>query len=520
MPTELPPDRDLQKKVNDVLWKACDTFRGSIDPSLYKEYLLTMLFLKYVSDRAEEKRECLEKRYGGDAVRVRRALSRERFVVPEESLFRHLHAERRQPHNGDRINIALAKLEEANPKKLAGTDDATVFRNIDFNSEPNLGKPAERDAKLRHLLEDFADPVLNLREDRVGDRDVIGDAYEFLIGKFAAGAGKKAGEYYTPPAVSELLTRLLRPEPGMRICDPACGSGSLLIRMGRAVPQKDGVRNVALYGMEKNGQTWSLAKMNMFLHEFDQADVRWCDTLRDPALVEDRAKMKALMHFDLVAANPPFSLSKWGDPDAVTADAPYGRFHRGVPPKSRGDFAFISHMIEAAAPETGRVGVICPHGVLFRAGAEGRIRKALIEENLLDAVVGLPPNLFYGTGIPAATLIFDKSRPARGAADVLFIDASRDYADESKQNRLRDEDIEKIAAAFADREPVPRYAHPATPEELAENDYNLNIPRYVDTFEEAEPIDLHAIQQEIDRLEGELKEAKATVDGFLKELGL
>ena len=235
--------------------------------------------------------------------------------------------------------------------------------------------------------------------------DVIGNAYEYLIGKFAADAGKKAGEFYTPPEVSTLLARLLDPQPGERICDPACGSGSLLIKCAKQV----GSDNYAIYGQEVNGSTWALCMMNMLLHNMQvtTSNIRWSDTLRDPQLREG----DDLMHFNVVVANPPFSLDKWGADDAA-ADR-YGRFWRGVPPKSKGDYAFISHMIEVTyrdADQNGRVGVIVPHGVLFRGSSEGRIRQQLIDENLLDAVIGLPANLFYGTGIPAAILIFKRQQ--------------------------------------------------------------------------------------------------------------
>ena len=510
---------DIQRAINRALWNACDTFRGVIDPSLYKEYLLTMLFVKYVSDLHDERRAMYEDRYKKDKDRVDRAMSRERFVLPPQSHFSFFRQSRMSDKLGDLINKGLAALEEANIGKLDG-----VFRNIDFNSEANLGKPKERNDRLRELLDDFATKDLDLRPSRIGDLDVIGNAYEYLIGNFAAQAGKKAGEFYTPREVSTLLMRLLRPEPGMRICDPACGSGSLLIQCGTAIPKDEkGVRNVSLYGMEANGQTWALCKMNMFLHDFDGAQIEWCDTLRNPALVEERGGATRVRQFDLVTANPPFSLAKWGpldEKDKNMLPDPYERYRRGIPPKSRADFAFITHMIEAAEPDSGRVAVIAPHGVLFRGGAEGAIRQALIEENLLDAVVGLPPNLFYGTGIPAAVLLFDKGRNKVGRKDIMFIDASRDFASGTRQNRLRPEDIDRITAAVKARQPVAKFAHTASLDEIRENDFNLNIPRYIDTFEPKKAIDLKTIQKEIDELESQLADVQGRTSRFLKELGL
>jgi type I restriction enzyme M protein len=445
-------------------------------------------------------------------------MSRERFVLPPQSHFNFFRQSRMSDKLGDLINKGLAALEEANIGKLDG-----VFRNIDFNSEANLGKPKERNDRLKELLDDFATKDLDLRPSRIGDLDVIGNAYEYLIGNFAAQAGKKAGEFYTPREVSTLLMRLLRPEPGMRICDPACGSGSLLIQCGTAVPKDDkGVRNVSLYGMEANGQTWALCKMNMFLHDFDGAQIEWCDTLRNPALVEDRGGATRVRQFDLVTANPPFSLAKWGPLDEKGKNMlpdPYERYERGIPPKSRADYAFISHMIEAAEPDRGRVAVIAPHGVLFRGGAEGAIRQAMIEENLLDAVVGLPPNLFYGTGIPAAVLLFDKGRNNLCRKDIMFVDASRDFESGTRQNRLRPKDIDRIIMAVESRKPIAKFAHVASLDEIRENEFNLNIPRYVDTYELPEPVDLKKVQKDIDAIDLELERTRGKLKTLLQEVG-
>ena len=334
-------------------------------------------------------------------------------------------------------------------------------------------------------------------------------AYEYLIAKFSANAGKKAGEFYTPAEVSELIAELVAPQAGERICDPACGSGSLLIKCGNQL-LKQGTNNFALYGQEAMGSTWALAKMNMFLHGMDNARIEWGDTIRNPKLLEDDSTMK----FEVVVANPPFSLEKWGYDDA--SNDPHKRFHRGLPPQSKGDYAFITHMIETTTVDSGRVGVVVPHGVLFRGAAEGRIRQQLIEENLLDTVIGLPSNLFYGTGIPAAVLIFKRHKTDN---NVLFIDASRDYQDLKNQNRLRQNDIDKIVATYQARETVEKYAYLATFDEIKDNDFNLNIPRYVDTFEEEQEIDIAAAQAEIAKLENDLIVVRAEMVGYLKELG-
>lgn len=501
-------DQQIQQQVNQTAWAACDTFRGAVDAGQYKDYILVMLFLKYISDQWNEHVETYRQQFGGDGARIRRRLERERFVLPEGASFYDLYARRNEANIGELINEALEAIESTNIAKLEG-----VFRNIDFNSESNLGRVKDRNRRLKNMLEDFAKPALDLRPSRVSE-DIIGECYIYLISRFASDAGKKAGEFYTPSAVSGLLARLANPQPGNTICDPACGSGSLLIQASQQV----GSDNFALFGQEVNGATWALARMNMFLHAKDAARIEWCDTLNSPALVEG----DHLMKFDVVLANPPFSLDKWGAEHA--ADDPFKRFWRGIPPKSKGDYGFISHMIEIAKRQTGRVAVIVPHGVLFRGGGEGAIRKALIEENLLDAVIGLPANLFTTTGIPVAILVFDRSREEGGAnegrRDVLFIDASRDCTPGKTQNLLEAGHIERIVETYRARTEVAKYSHRASPEEISENDFNLNIPRYVDTFEAEEEIDVAAVQEEIDQIEGELAEVRAQMQAYLKELGV
>lgn len=501
-------DQVTQQQVNQAAWAACDTFRGAVDPAQYKDYILAMLFVKYISDLWNDHVETYRKQFGGDNARIRRRLERERFILPEGSSFDDLYKARNEANIGELINVALEKIEDQNRIKLEG-----VFRNIDFNSEANLGRVKDRNRRLKNMLEDFAKPALDLRPSRVTE-DIIGECYIYLISRFASDAGKKAGEFYTPAAVSRLLARLAAPKPGDTICDPACGSGSLLIRAAEEV----GSDNFALYGQEVNGATWALARMNMFLHAKDAARVEWCDTLNSPALVEG----DHLMRFDVVVANPPFSLDKWGAEDAASDQ--YKRFWRGIPPKSKGDYGFITHMVEIAKRQSGRVAVIVPHGVLFRGGAEGTIRKALIEENLLDAVVGLPANLFTTTGIPVAILIFDRSREQGGEnearRDVLFIDASKDFTPGKTQNVMGDDHVARVLETYARRAEIARYSHLADVAEIAENDFNLNIPRYVDTFEAEEEIDVAALQREINRIEEELAEVRAKMAGYLRELGV
>lgn len=505
--------KTTQAEINRIVWKACDTFRGVIDPSQYKDYILTMLFLKYVSDVHKSKFQEYLQKYNGNLERAERAMRHERFIVPKTSSFDFLYEFRNESNIGELINIALADLEDANREKMSSEDGSGIFRNIDFNSS-NLGDAKDKNTRLKNLILDFSDEKMIFDESHLEGNDVIGDAYMYLVSTFASESGKKAGDFFTPAEVSTLLAKLTKSKPGARICDPTCGSGSLLIKAGMEVD--DG--NFSLYGQELNGSTWALAMMNMFLHRFDSATIRWGDTLRTPKLKEG----DHLMKFDTVVANPPFSLDKWGA-DEAEHDS-YQRFWRGVPPKSKGDWAFISHMIEVAREKTGKVGVVVPHGVLFRGSSEGKIRKHTIEENILEAVIGLPANLFFGTGIPAAIVIFNKGKKDK---NVLFIDASKEFDNGKNQNKLRPQDIEHIVSTYRKfstgelKEGIAedKYAYVATPEEIAENDYNLNIPRYVDTFEEEEEIDIVAVQKEIDVLEIELKELQAKMKQYLSELG-
>lgn len=499
-------DKIQQSQINAAAWAACDTFRGVIDPVQYKDYILVTLFLKYISDVWQDHYDLYCAQFGDDEERIRRRLDRERFILPKGTSFYDLYASRDADNLGELINQALDAIEEANKTKLEG-----VFRNIDFNSESNFGKTKERNRRLKLLLEDFNKTELNMRPSRVSE-DVIGNTYIYLIERFASDAGKKAGEFYTPYTVSRLLAKLAQPKAGDRICDPACGSGGLLLEAAREVGSSD----YALFGMEVNGSTWALARMNMFLHQCDSARIEWCNTLANPELVEN----DRLMKFNVVVANPPFSLDKWGFENASSDK--FKRFWRGLPPKSKGDYAFISHMVESALAKEGRVAVVVPHGVLFRGGAEGKIRQQLIEENLLDAVIGLPSNLFSSTSIPVAILIFDRSRETGGKnekrKDVLFIDASKDFQAGKNQNTLLEEHISKILETYRNRHLISKYSHLATLEEIKGNDFNLNIPRYVDNFEEEEVIDVSALQIEIDSLEEELNILRQKMKTSLQEI--
>lgn len=508
-----------KQDIERVLWNACDSFRGKIDSSRYKDYILSMLFVKYLSDVCAEKREQYRTQYRGDEQRIARAMSRERFTMNDASTFDYLYNHRTDSEIGQKINIALSHIEEDNSGKLRN-----VFRAIDFNSQVDFGDVREKNATLRNLLEDFHS--LDLRPAQLGSADIIGDAYEYMIANFASDAGKKGGEFFTPSQVSELVARLVEPRENDRIYDPTCGSGGLLLKAYKKVPSG----KVAIYGQELNAQTWALCTMNMFLHGVDDARIWQGDTLSNPQNIEN----DALMTFQCVVANPPFSLDKWdsGFLSNVALDSkgrkaekmnasldPWKRFDWGVPPASKGDYAFVLHMLHSLDAQNGRMAIVLPHGVLFRGASEGKIRKQIIELNLLDAVIGLPANLFYGTGIPACILVFKKNRTRR---DVFFIDASAEgnYEKGKNQNLLRDVDIDRIVAAYRKREPVEKFCAVVSPEEIRENDFNLNIPRYVDTFEEEELIDIDEVKQNITHIESELAAVQKKMAGYLKELGL
>jgi type I restriction enzyme M protein len=505
--------------IEHVLWNACDTFRGKIDSSRYKDYILSMLFVKYLSDVTKEKYDTYKNQYDGDKERILRAMKRERFVIDDESSFDYLYNNRNNVEIGQKINVALSHIEENNSGKLRN-----VFRAIDFNSQVDFGEVKQKNSILKNLLEDFSD--LDLRPSVLGSSDIIGDAYEYMIANFASDAGKKGGEFFTPSQVSELVAELVEPQENDRIYDPTCGSGGLLLKAYKKI---EGGK-VAIYGQELNAQTWALCTMNMFLHGVDDATIWQGDTLSNPQNIED----DKLMKFQVVVANPPFSLDKWDSGfllNATTADNKkidkmtasldsWNRFDWGVPPSSKGDYAFVLHMLHSLDSQNGRMGIVLPHGVLFRGASEGKIRKTIIEDfNLLDAVIGLPSNLFYGTGIPACILIFKTNRKND---DVLFIDASgeENYEKGKNQNILREQDIKKILQTYKERKTIEKYSYLATRKEIAENEYNLNIPRYVDTFQEEEIIDIESVKANISNIESELKTVQKKMDGYLKELGL
>ncbi len=519
--------KTTQGDINSTLWAAANTFRGKIDAANYKDYILSMLFIKYLSDVFVENIEQLKLKYN-DAARLQRAIDRLPFKLKEKYTYDYLYEKRNASDIGELINTALRGIEDDNIAALGG-----VFRSVDFNKEADLGNPQQKRTLLRNLIEDFAS--LDLRPSNIEVKegqvaaDVLGDAFEYMIGEFASQAGKKAGSFFTPMMVSELMAQLVKPEIGNSIYDPTCGSGSLLIRAAKYA----GVDKVSIFGQEMNGSSWGMARMNMFLHDIQDARIMWGDSIANPLHLDSDGN---LMQFDRIVANMPFSQDKWADGFNIGAEIEekdnkkqkkftmeasldrYSRFEWGVPPSSKGDWAFLLHMIYSLK-DNGTMIAVVPHGVLFRGASEGRIRQRVIEENLLDAVIGLPENLFYGTSIPACLLVFKKNRVNK---DVLFIDASdsKYYSKDKTQNKLTKESIELIVKTFDERLPEDKFSYLATFDEIKENEFNLNIPRYVDTFEEEEIIDIDEVRNNIKNIKSELVEVEAQLERHLEELGL
>ncbi|WP_417430960.1 type I restriction-modification system subunit M [Kiloniella sp.] len=481
------------------LWGAADILRGSIDSGDYKHYIFGLLFYKRLCDVWEEEYE--ERLAEYHDAELAADPDEHRFHIPEGHFWKDV---RKHASNiGEHLNVSFHAIEDANFRLK------DVFQDVDFNNKQRFP-----DAMLEKLLQHFEKH--RLRRCDV-EPDMLGNAYEYLIAQFADDAGKKGGEFYTPKMVVRLLVECLQPEEGMSVYDPTCGSGGMLLEAFHHLErQNKNPHSLSLYGQEKNLNTWAICQMNLFLHDIDDSFVERGDTLRDPKhLVE--GEVKAIKTFDRVLANPPFSLKAWGHEDWKDGDK-FGRSLYGCPPKSYGDLAFVQHML-ASLKDGGILGVVLPHGILFRGGAEGKIRKGLLEDDLIDTVIGLGPNLFYGAGIPACILILRKNKPAVRKGKVLIINGSEEIIEGKAQNHLSKDNIKRLSEAFHAHSDQDKFARVVELEEIEANDHNLNISRYVSTEEEEEVIDVAAELLKLKHLQAQRNVAESKMMGFLKELG-
>ena len=509
---------ELQQKLRNQLWTVANTLRGNMSAGDFMYYTLGFIFYKYLSEKIEKTADDILKDDGvsfkqawnsGDE-ELKEALKEEciqdlgYFVEPEFLYSTIISMIEHKENILPALERSLKKIEDSTIGQDSEDDFGGLFSDIDLAS-PKLGKTADDKNRL------ISDVLVNLQGIDFGlneaeDIDILGDAYEYMIGQFAAGAGKKAGEFYTPQEVSEILSEIVVTGKTRlkSVYDPTCGSGSLLLRTAR------GGNADTIYGQEKNPTTFNLCRMNMLLHgiKYKDFEIHNGDTLENDELGEHQ--------FDAVVANPPFS-AEWTAADKFNND---DRFSKAgvLAPKSKADYAFILHMLYHLN-DGGTMACVAPHGVLFRGAAEGKIRRFLIEKkNYIDAIIGLPANIFYGTSIPTCILVMKKCRQSDD--NILFIDASKEFEKVKTQNKLRPEHIQKIIETYRTRAEIEKYSHCATLKEIEENDYNLNIPRYVDTFEEEEEIDIKAVMAEIKELEAKRTELDAQIEVYLKELGI
>lgn len=507
---------DKQQNLETKLWAVADVLRGTMDANEFKNYILGFIFYKYLSEKIELrltnelKQDGLtfEQAYAKDEFKEdlrQEAIENLGYFIEPQDLFSNLV---KQASVGDEdliqnVERAFKKVGDSSIGGESAQDFENLFDDVDLQSSKLGKKVSDKNKLIGQIIKHLSEIDFELEND---ENDILGDAYEYLISQFASDAGKKAGEFYTPQEVSKILAKLVTVGKSRlkSVYDPTCGSGSLLLRVSKEVRVTD------FYGQELNQTTYNLARMNMILHDvnFNDFDIRQGDSLEEPLFIDER--------FEAIVANPPFS-ANWSSDKKFLDDERFSAAGK-LPPKSKADYAFVEHMIYHL-DENGTMAIVLPHGVLFRGAAEGTIRKFLVDErNYLDAVIGLPANLFYGTSIPTCVLVFKKCREEND--DILFIDASQEFEKVKNQNKLRESDIDKIVNTYINREEIDKYSHRASLEEIKENDFNLNIPRYVDTFEEEESVDLDEVCKELEKISEEMKEVDAEIKKYCDELGI
>ncbi len=513
---------EQKKLLQTQLWAIANELRGKMDADEFRDYILGFIFYKYLSEKqylyantlleTEDIKDYINVTDKDDleAIREESLIKLGYFLKPTE-LFSAM-AKKGNANTETESNFILEDLErilnsiEQSTMGTESEDDFNqLFEDLDLSST-KLGRSADKRNELIAKVLLHLDKIDFALEDT--ESDVIGDAYEYLISQFASGAGKKAGEFYTPQQVSKILAQIVTSGKKRlkNVYDPTCGSGSLLLRVAREVEVDE------FYGQELNRTTYNLCRMNMILHDvhYRQFDIRQEDTLREPQHKE--------LRFEAIVANPPFSAKWTGKNNPLNENDDRFSQYGKLAPTSKADFAFLQHMIYQLA-DNGTMACVMPHGVLFRGAAEGVIRKYLINDlNYLDAVIGLPPNIFFGTSIPTSILVLSKCRVHDD--NILFIDTSKEFEKDGNKNKLSEEHIDKIVKTFKERQTIDKYSYVASLEEIVENDYNLNIPRYVDTFEEEKPIDLNAVSDQLRALENDINETDKTIADFCKQLDI